>query len=935
MRRDWREVLIRSVHLENIKSYRDATIELPPGLVAVSGQNGAGKSTILEVIGIALFGFLGGTLAGLLREDAGSGGFQVVFQSRLDERDYTVVRKLRRNRRDNTVVTSALEIRDTERGGAIAEKKEETEKFLRRHLGLAGTNIESEPVFANIIGVPQGRLIADFLERPADRKNKFDPLLGTQDYRSAFDELLGPVKLLESRVARLREKRAGLEALVAGRPEVEEAIKTANAARSELKAAVQRMAARLNALTKDLSDLEGRERMVERASEGRRTAERAVSAAMERRDLVAAEERTAAVAKKRAEALRGDFDAFALAEKELAVARARHEEMQAKNAELSLQQSELSLIGGRMEQTRGRLESLESADANLPELRSAVAAAETIDERIQAAGEALRVAEESAAALPGLRAALTDGRDRLEEQEATNLEARAGRDLAERADALQVLAANIDARLSRLEVDEAAAAAISGEIDGLERTLPSEDENLGELEEQGGEAKPSIGRLTAVTRLAIARGERIIDLLGARLAEVDPTRQEHFARELENANDELGLAREAQRRLLGLETGEAQAEALAQQIATLADQVDKAERAERSLPGLRDAEQVQRQARDDLGEPGPHARLHVAEASLVERPRLVESLAGDEVAATAARKAVEALSVAVEPVIELSGLVDTFVERIDALRRRRDEYVAATALAERLPGLEQQLKVAAEAVAAAMQADEQARLALTSAESAFDPAELASTRNHERDAQTEWGGLRSQQEQAEITLAELEQRLAILRGHQAELVFTEQGLERSGRLHRILGLLRNALRDAGPEVTRTLLSSIAATANEVFAEIMGDYAQTLSVDADYGIILEARGHERAFSQLSGGEQIAAALAVRLAMLRELLQIDMAFLDEPTQNLDQDRRENLAEQIRRIRGFSQIIVVSHDDTFERLLHSVVHIEKVDGVSRVVY
>ena len=75
------------------------------------------------------------------------------------------------------------------------------------------------------------------------------------------------------------------------------------------------------------------------------------------------------------------------------------------------------------------------------------------------------------------------------------------------------------------------------------------------------------------------------------------------------------------------------------------------------------------------------------------------------------------------------------------------------------------------------------------------------------------------------------------------------------------------------------------------------------------------------------------MAVRLAILRELLRIDMAFLDEPTQNLDQERRENLAEQIRRIRGFSQIVVVSHDDTFERLLQSVVHIEKEDGISRV--
>jgi exonuclease SbcC len=98
-------------------------------------------------------------------------------------------------------------------------------------------------------------------------------------------------------------------------------------------------------------------------------------------------------------------------------------------------------------------------------------------------------------------------------------------------------------------------------------------------------------------------------------------------------------------------------------------------------------------------------------------------------------------------------------------------------------------------------------------------------------------------------------------------------------------------------------------------------------------LLESGGYRRSFRQLSGGEQITAALSVRLALLRDLLRIDTAFLDEPTQNLDATRRENLAEQIQRLSGFSQLFVISHDDTFERLLQSVIHVEKVNGVSRI--
>ena len=48
---------IMRLQLTNIKSYGDnaVTINLGPGLNLIRGQNGAGKSTILEAIGFALF----------------------------------------------------------------------------------------------------------------------------------------------------------------------------------------------------------------------------------------------------------------------------------------------------------------------------------------------------------------------------------------------------------------------------------------------------------------------------------------------------------------------------------------------------------------------------------------------------------------------------------------------------------------------------------------------------------------------------------------------------------------------------------------------------------------------------------------------------------------------------------------------------------------
>ncbi len=103
---------------------------------------------------------------------------------------------------------------------------------------------------------------------------------------------------------------------------------------------------------------------------------------------------------------------------------------------------------------------------------------------------------------------------------------------------------------------------------------------------------------------------------------------------------------------------------------------------------------------------------------------------------------------------------------------------------------------------------------------------------------------------------------------------------------------------------------------------------------DYGIYLEEDGYERPFVSFSGGEQMAAALSVRLALLKQLSDVRLAFFDEPTTNMDLERRERLAEQISLItqkQTFDQLFVISHDDTFEGYADNVVTVNADDQVA----
>ena len=81
-------------------------------------------------------------------------------------------------------------------------------------------------------------------------------------------------------------------------------------------------------------------------------------------------------------------------------------------------------------------------------------------------------------------------------------------------------------------------------------------------------------------------------------------------------------------------------------------------------------------------------------------------------------------------------------------------------------------------------------------------------------------------------------------------------------------------------------------------------------DQDYE--LEIRGSEGSFAvdQLSGGERVQIAIALRMALLELLSPMRLLMLDEPFGSLDKDHREALGESLNRIAGEGQLLIVTH-------------------------
>ena len=161
----------------------------------------------------------------------------------------------------------------------------------------------------------------------------------------------------------------------------------------------------------------------------------------------------------------------------------------------------------------------------------------------------------------------------------------------------------------------------------------------------------------------------------------------------------------------------------------------------------------------------------------------------------------------------------------------------------------------------------------------------------------------------------------------------QRNLEKERDFLSFSNFIRDTIKSSSEFVINEFIGEISSEANNIYCEIMDDHRASLKWTNDYDIKIESNGEISTFKQLSGGERMSAALSVRLALLKSLSNCDFVFLDEPTQNMDEIRRENLSEQITKIKGFRQVFVISHDDTFNEKYSHVIKVQKINGESRV--
>ena len=121
---------------------------------------------------------------------------------------------------------------------------------------------------------------------------------------------------------------------------------------------------------------------------------------------------------------------------------------------------------------------------------------------------------------------------------------------------------------------------------------------------------------------------------------------------------------------------------------------------------------------------------------------------------------------------------------------------------------------------------------------------------------------------------------------------------------------------------------------EFFNEFNFNYSD-LTLDDEYDVTVYGPEGESSMSMVSGGEKIAIALALRLGITRAMSkgELDTILLDEPTIHLDSSRKHELINLLKDMSVLPQMIIVTHESQLENAADNLIKVEKENGISKV--
>jgi len=193
-------MIIEKIHLENFKSHQDTLVEFSTGVTTLMGPNGAGKSSIFEAVSFALFKqYTSKKIEQLIRTGAKKMAVEVTFT--VGGRTYQVRRERSKTSR------ATLKIYEGNNFDAMVQGDTDVTKYIENLLEMDGE------LFLNAVYVRQGE-IADLIDKtPAEKKQMIGRLLGIDSLEKAWKNMKFIIEKYEDQTLKLEGKLESFEDL--------------------------------------------------------------------------------------------------------------------------------------------------------------------------------------------------------------------------------------------------------------------------------------------------------------------------------------------------------------------------------------------------------------------------------------------------------------------------------------------------------------------------------------------------------------------------------------------------------------------------------------------------------------------------------------------------------------------------------------------------
>ena len=889
-------MILKKIEIENVKTHKSTTIPFQKGLNVFYGENGTGKSTILEMIGFIIFDYLPARKHEVyIREVSGDkpefGTIKLWIIGHNNE-PYIIERTIGK---PSVSIYNALTNKELKQISDIAKFK----KWIRAQIGVSD-NIELDKLFKTSIGIPQGTFINPFRRSPSERKKYFDPILSLNIYENMFLKLkqtinkayLPQLKEIENKIS---EKSGEIKN------------------KTELLEKKDEMANNISNLNKELDKISikhGDLKLKLEKLNGLKESLRSTREKFEKLNLQKDSIKDSIIA------LRLELDkakkANVLCNKSKAYSK--------KYSQLLNKQGTLQIKLANLQSEQKKLGDLAQNYVKLNVQK------DTIFKNKREAEEAEKRAKELEAYIDKYNQLGEDLKNKEEEvNKITNIER------------------NLKDKLIKLDSETKEIEKIQEELKDLPK-LKKDHENLIILEDEKNKLDLSILRLKSEIKRLIQDQETLEKGICPIFEQKCLNLKEEFASIdglIEKLKDHKDLLEDNQKKLNSIKEQLKIKEDLTNEIQKLHDLEISLKEREKYFSSL------QKEIDEEKANTGNLA-------SLIEQKNAInQELNGLELFIEEYRKNNDKAEKLDSLMTELE-IIENQVQKAEKKKQEQENVVKnLEPIPEKLKKIQLEMeplrkdyelyqsnKLLAESLPKKEEEMNKATTKLRKLDSELDISKkkldnLAKDYNEQTHSKTE-----AEVKEIETTVTRLktkidanQDRLKDLVSDLSKITQSEKELENFNQEKDIIDVqslfikkLRVWLREFVPKMRKALIHQINIAASDIYRNLREDDEALLSWQEDYDIVISNSKSTKNFFRLSGGEKMSAALAVRLAILKVLTKANFAFFDEPTTNLDEGTRKNLSKYIYNIKGFNQLFVISHDDSFKRHSEYIVKFTK---------